>query len=81
MGPGADWPTQRHCDLKRHLSGALNQGSYVDASLTYNGSSYTQRVYDLLMKAGATAIASGKPIVAAYFPDQQKFYVTEAQCP
>jgi hypothetical protein len=43
--------------LSGTLSGALNQGSYVDASLTYNGSSYTQRVYDLLMKAGATAIA------------------------
>jgi len=67
--------------LSGTLSAALSQGSYADASLTYNGSTPTQRVYDLLMKSGATAIANGKKIVATYFPDQQKFYVTEAECP
>lgn len=63
------------------LSASLSQGSYADASLSFNGSSYTQRVYDLLMKSGAKDIASGKKITATYFPDEQKFYVTEAECP
>jgi hypothetical protein len=66
--------------LRGTLSASLSQGGYADASLTFKGSNYTQRVYDLLMKSGATAIASGKKIKAEYFPDEQKFYVTEAEC-
>lgn len=66
--------------LRGTLSGSLSQGSYADASLTYRGSTYTQRVYDYLMKSGATAIASGKKIFATYFPEEQKFYAAEAEC-
>jgi hypothetical protein len=61
------------------LSAALNQGSYADASLAYGGSNYTQRVYDLLLGAGQS-LASGTAIVATYWPDEQKFYVTGAAC-
>ncbi len=61
------------------LSAALNQGSYADASLAFNGSQYTQRVYDLLLGNGQS-LASGTKIVATYWPDEQKFYVTGAAC-
>jgi hypothetical protein len=67
--------------LRGTLLGALSQGSYADASLNYNGSTYTQRVYDYLMKSGATAIPTGKKILATYFPDEQKFYAAEVECP
>jgi hypothetical protein len=67
--------------LRGTLSAALSPAGYADAALTYNGASYTQRVYDYLMKTGATAIASGKKILATYFPDEQKFYAVEAECP
>ena len=61
------------------LSAALNQGSYADASLAFNGSQYTQRVYDLLLASGQS-LPSGTTIVATYWPDEQKFYVTGAAC-
>jgi hypothetical protein len=61
------------------LSAALNQGSCADASLAFNGSQYTQRVYDLLL-ASSLSLPSGTTIVATYWPDEQKFYVTGAAC-
>ena len=61
------------------LSAALKQGSYADASLAFNGSQYTQRVYDLLLASGQS-LPSGTKIVATYWPDEQKFYVTGAAC-
>ena len=65
---------------KGTLSGSLSQGSSASASLTIDGVSVTVTVYDYLMKSGATAIVSGKKIVAQYFPSENKWYVTEAEC-
>jgi hypothetical protein len=66
---------------KGTLSGSLSYGGNANASLTIDGVSVTVTVYDYLMKSGATAIASGKKIVAQYFPNDKKWYVTEAECP
>ena len=85
-GTGEKWATVRLGNptgivvLHGTLLGSLSQGGYANASLCYNGSTHTQLVYDRLMKSGSEAIESGKEIFATYFPDEQKFYVSEAEC-
>ena len=61
---------------KGTLSANLAQGSTANANMTGLG---TASVSDYLMKANATAIASGKKIIAARFGDT--LTVTEAECP
>ena len=81
MGPGPHRPSQRNHHAQRHAF-RFPQPKQLRRRLSglHRGTNYTQRVYDLLMKSGSTAIASGKKIAATYFPDEQKFYVTEAEC-
>ena len=52
---------------------------YADATLSYAGETHTQRVYDLLLGSGGS-LAAGTKIVARYWADEQKFYVTGATC-
>ena len=65
---------------KGTLSDSLSYGGSANATLTIDGVSITETVYDYLLKSDATAIAFGKKIVAQYFPSENKWYVTEAEC-
>ena len=75
---GYNLRSMKQITFRGTLSGSLSVGGSANANLTGIG---TETVYDCLMKAGSSAIASGKKIVATWYSDAQKFYVDEAECP
>lgn len=73
--------------IRGKLAGTLGVGGSATLNVwAWNGSAEaatgeTLTVYDWLLKTGATAIASGKKIVAELDLSSGRYYVTGAECP
>lgn len=84
---GAIWLIQWPMRLLGKLEGALSVGGSATVGVwAWNGSTYADSgmnitAHDWLMKAGASAIASGKKCIIAWFPDSGRWIFQELECP
>lgn len=72
---------ERPTVLRGKLTGTLSPGGSAEMTVWRSdaATSETVTVHDWMLKSGQT-IASGKKVVATYFPDSKRWYVTAAEC-